>query len=220
MRRVLILTAAVTATAALVAGCANSGYNYVKSSEDKTYFKVPSDWKLYDEDAILQQLPLSDREESVLRDNVWQVGFDASPKPSVKNANNAGTGSSPSGVAFVQPLTEDISDRLSTAAMRNLFLPLTEAETEDRVQYTINERLQPDGGFRGIRVAGTVDVPVDDNGDKVDDRVITTSFDQTVLVDQATSKVYALFVACKQRCFDENRSEITKVGDSWTVRAK
>ena len=29
------------------------GYNYVKSSDDHTYFKVPDDWKLYDNDALL-----------------------------------------------------------------------------------------------------------------------------------------------------------------------
>ena len=48
----LLLVAAPLALAA----CAGSGYHYVKSTEDKTYFKVPESWNLYDEESILGAL--------------------------------------------------------------------------------------------------------------------------------------------------------------------
>ena len=34
------------------AACSSSGYHYVKNSDDRTYFKVPDGWKLYDEDEL------------------------------------------------------------------------------------------------------------------------------------------------------------------------
>ena len=44
----LVVGAAVALTA-----CAGTGYHYVKNSSDKTYFKVPDSWKLYNEDSVL-----------------------------------------------------------------------------------------------------------------------------------------------------------------------
>jgi hypothetical protein len=46
------------------------------------------------------------------------------------------------------------------------------------------------------------------------------TIDQTALVDQATSKLYALLVSCSNVCFDDNQGQISKVVDSWTVREK
>ena len=48
----------------------------------------------------------------------------------------------------------------------------------------------------------------------------TITIDQTALLDQATTKVYALLVSCSDKCFEENRGEINKVVESWTVRDK
>jgi hypothetical protein len=45
------------------------------------------------------------------------------------------------------------------------------------------------------------------------------TIDQTVLVDQATSKVYALLVSCSNVCYEHNSKQIKQVVDSWTVRA-
>src|SRR5262245_59319029 len=67
----------------LASACAGSGYQYVKNSEDKNYFKVPESWKLYDEDAVLKRLHLSPRERDIERDTTWRVSFDANPKPSL-----------------------------------------------------------------------------------------------------------------------------------------
>ena len=46
------------------------------------------------------------------------------------------------------------------------------------------------------------------------------TIDQTVLVDQATTKVYALLVSCSNVCYERNAGVIKSVVDSWTVRAK
>ena len=53
--KVCAAAAALVATA-LLAACAGSGYTYVKNGDDHTYFKVPDNWKLYDEDTIVHSL--------------------------------------------------------------------------------------------------------------------------------------------------------------------
>ena len=115
----------------------------------------------------------------------------------------------PSGLAVVRNLTFDDSDMLSTSVLRNYFFDVDTAlqdETGELVEY---EELQLDGGFRGIRLVANLDV----DGKRM-------TIDQTALVDQATSKLYALLVSCSNVCFDDNKGEISKVVDSWTVRDK
>ena len=46
------------------------------------------------------------------------------------------------------------------------------------------------------------------------------TIDQTMLLDQATTKLYALIVSCSSICYERNSGDIKKVVDSWTVRAK
>ena len=49
----LWVSSLLLAAAAVLSACGGSGYHYVKSSEDRTFFKVPDDWELYDNDALL-----------------------------------------------------------------------------------------------------------------------------------------------------------------------
>jgi hypothetical protein len=45
------------------------------------------------------------------------------------------------------------------------------------------------------------------------------TIDQTVLLDQATTKVYVLIVSCSSVCYEQNSKQIKQVVDSWTVRS-
>ena len=44
------------------------------------------------------------------------------------------------------------------------------------------------------------------------------AFDQTVLTDSATTKLYLLLVQCYQGCFVAHQAQIKTVVDSFTVR--
>jgi hypothetical protein len=206
LRRIACISA-VLAAAVLVAGCGSS-FNYVKSSEDKTYFKVPKRWTLFDENAVMDgvgtELTRTERETEL--DQTWKVAFDAAPKPSLRHLAAA---DHPSGLAVVRSLNFDASDAMSTSVLRNYFFDVDTAlqdETGELVEY---EELQLDGGFRGIRLVANLDV----NGKRM-------TIDQTALVDQATSKLYALLVSCSNVCFENNQGQISKIVDSWTVRDK
>lgn len=211
MRRPSTLILVALAAAVLVAGCSGSDYHYVKSSEDKTYFKVPHRWALFDEDAIIERLgaDLTETERDTELDQTWRVAFDAAPRPTLRHLGETAA-SHPWGLAVVRNLTFEAADEMSNAALRNYFFDVDTALQNDAGDISVYEELQLDGGFRGVHLVATLE--------REDGRSIT--IDQTALVDQATTKVYALVVSCSDVCYDENRAEIREIVESWTVRDK
>jgi hypothetical protein len=201
---------AVLAGAVLVAGCAGSGFNYVKSSSDRTYFKVPDKWTLYDEGDIVDQLggDLTEEQKESEIDGAWQVAFDAHPNPSLRHFTNTEL-QHPFGFATVRPLDFDAADNTSLKSMRNYFVDIDTARENDNAEILEYEDLSFDGGFRGIHMVANLS---GENG--------VTTIDQTILVDQDTSKVYTLFLRCSSSCYERNQDDIKKVVDSWTVREK
>jgi hypothetical protein len=195
----------------LLAGCAGSDYHYVKSSSDRTYFKVPNQWTLFDEEDIIDRLGanLTDAQREEELDQTWRVAFDASPKPTLRHLGATGA-TSPAGLAVVRSLSFDDADTVSLGSLRNYFFDVDTALQDETGELVSYEELQLDGGFRGSHLVANLTMP--------DGQVMT--IDQTVLVDQATTKVYALLVSCSNVCYEENSSDIKRVADSWTVRAK
>lgn len=211
LRRSRALIVTVTTLAVVAAACSGGGFHYVKSSEDRTYFKVPSGWTLFDEHDILDRLgaDLTESQKATELDQTWRVAFDASPKPSLRHLG-AAKANHPSGLAVVRKLTFDVADSMSNSALRNYFFEVDSALQEETGELLEYEELKLDGGFRGIHLVATLTT--------TDGRALT--IDQTLLLDQGTTKVYGLLVTCSNVCYDKHRADIEKVVDSWTVRAK
>jgi hypothetical protein len=193
----------------LVAGCAGSGYHYVKNSDDKTYFKVPDKWRLYDEKTIIDRLGgnLSAQEKRAQRVGAWQVAFDGNPQPSLRHLADAGA-PYPSGIAIVRQLTFDDADSTSLQSLRNYFFDIDGALDAQAATIRQYRNLQFDGGFHGIRMVAELQL---EGGSVID-------INQTAVVDQETSKVYLLLVTCDRTCYTKNRSAINSVVDSWTIK--
>jgi hypothetical protein len=211
VRRAITLIGAGLAALGLLAGCADSGYHYVKSSGDRTYFKVPSHWTLFDEEAVIDGLggQLTDAQREQELGQTWRVAFDAAAKPTLRHLGDT-TAKSPSGIAVVRNLSFEDADAVSLQALRNYFFDVDTAMQDQTGEVVSYEELQYDGGFHGSRLVAHLTM---ENG-----KVMT--IDQTVLVDQATTKVYALLVSCSNVCYEANARDIKDVVDSWTVRAK
>jgi len=211
VRRVITLIGAGLVAVGLLAGCANSGYDYVKSSSDRTYFKVPSKWTLYDEEALADRFngDLTDAQREQLLDDTWRVAFDASPTPTLRHLLETGA-KDPSGVALVRTLTFDDADTVSLSALRNYFFDVDKALEDGTGEVVTYEDLQLDGGFRGSHLVANLSMS--DGG--------AMTIDQTILLDQATTKLYALIVSCSSVCYERNSGDIKKVVESWTVRDK
>src|SRR5688572_8405364 len=126
-RRALLSLAAGLLATFLATSCASTGQRYIKNSSDGLYFKIPDDWAVYEEDAILdfQADQLAPEELESVRDRTWQVFFDAAPKPSLRHLEEFAT-SHPNGQAQVLELAPQQRDTVSLEVLRNLVFPIDE----------------------------------------------------------------------------------------------
>lgn len=192
-----------------LAGCAGSGYEYVESSENNAYFKVPKEWKVFDKEQILgaSEEQLSQTETSNLR---FVSIFDGDPNPSLEHELT--TAEHPFGLVRVRELTLEERDTFSLSALRNevvriddiLENELGEVELVEQPRSILKEK-----GLAGTRLVYTVNGP---------DGSFTV--DQTGLVDPGTHVVYFFIVGCETTCFSENRRLISEVADSWTIKER
>jgi L-fucose mutarotase/ribose pyranase (RbsD/FucU family) len=210
-RLALSPAAIVLVTALVLAGCAGSDDHFVKNSDQGVYFKVPGDWRLYGEDAVIGALSqeLSPQEEDAFKQLSWSVGFDAAPKPSIEHVGALLT-EHPAGLARVERLGLQERDAASLSYLRNVIVPvdrLVELD-ESSVQVLEREDIEKDG-FRGLRFVFNV-------RDPESDKFVTLN--QVALLDSQSRQVYFIVVGCEARCYEENQGEIEKVIDSWTVK--
>jgi hypothetical protein len=204
-------TAVVLLVAAplVLAACAGSGYHYVKSSENKTYFKVPDSWRLYDQNSVLDALKgtLSKDEIQQRRDTSWTTVFDANPDPSLNHVASHQP-SYPIGRAVVQPLSPEASDGASLQSLRNIFFDVDTGLDNGSATVKLYQSVELAGGFHGSHLVANI---TGKSG--------TVTFNQIAVFDQGTSKVYAISIYCTTACYDKYESKINTVIDSWTVRA-
>lgn len=210
LRRLALSTALLALTALGATACAGSGWTYVKNSEVGAYFKVPSSWKVFRENEILNEnlSGVSPQSLDALRRAVWMVGFDGSPHPSVGNLLSVKS-PEPNGIARVKQLTGEERDNLSLASLRNQLIPVDEYLQQKRAEQIDAKDITAPGGLRGSRTLFNV---------LVGKQFFT--FEQVVLVDNPTRRVYALFVGCEAHCYRRNQRVIRDVVDSWTVKER
>ena len=203
----LVLLAVVGAGG--VTSCQQSGFQYVKSEEAGTIFKVPSDWELYTEEEALGlgSSGLSPEQRQRRMASEWAVAFDSSPEPSMNNVFNR-QAPFPTGFAHVRVLTERERDTYSFESMRNEVYPLDDLSTlENTVDQIDLEELVEEDGYRGLRQIYTL-------------RTETGgfyTFQQITMVDPSTSIAYVFVVGCEANCYEQNQEVIDEVAQSWTV---
>jgi hypothetical protein len=200
--------ALVVGAAVLLTACAGTGYHYVSNSSDHTYFKVPDNWKLYDQNTVLDALKksLSKDEIQQRRDTSWTTIFDASPEPSLSHLVS-GNVQYPVGQAVVEQLSQDTSDSVSLQSLRNLFYNVDDALNNGTAHVSSYNLVEFNGGFHGSHLVA-----------RLDTKKGSITFNQIAVIDQGTSKVYAISVACSSDCYDKYQSKIDNVMSSWTVR--
>jgi len=212
------VTGALIAAAVTLSACSAAGhYTYVTDSGDSAFFKVPPTWKPVSQDllaAAQAQLLGSSPAGPAGGRLSWSRAYDAAARPSAGHIFAAT--SQPVAYASVQAMSVTQRAGLSFDSMRNLLLPVTTAARQ-----AAKKAGAPFSGFQSIG-----------------DQVITTHdgirgvtelfgyviggmpeiFDQTVLTNSATTKLYLLLVQCDQSCFVAHRAQIGTVVRSFTVR--
>jgi hypothetical protein len=171
---------------------------------------VPDRWKLYDTGAILDPKisGLTQEEADAQAEIQWVTAFDADPRPRLAHVFSGKN--HPWGVARVSPIGPEEADAVSLASLRNLFFDIDGSEDEEGAEIISYDPVNLDGGFHGSHLVANLTM---EKGEVM-------TIDQTVLVDQATTKLYALLVSCSNVCYEQNSGDIERVVESWTVRAK
>lgn len=219
LRRTATAMSAVAAalTVTCLAGCAAPAYTYAADTTDHAYFKVPSSWQQVDTRS------LADAQEVLLSHSAagppggkfaWSRAYAAAvdPPPSVLLTGSQ----SPVVYASVQNISDSLRAELSFDNMRDMLFPVTSADRQEAAaagDKLTGFRLAHSGtittkdGVRGINELFEYDI----NGQ-------LDAFDQTVLTNSATTKLYLLLVQCYQSCFLSHEPQIKQVVDSFTVR--
>lgn len=201
--------------ALLLAACSGSGTQYVSNNDDRTYFKVPAGWKLFDERELIDRNEdLSKEQREEILSTSWRTAFDANPSPKLNHLFSTNS-SYPTGFALVDQLTPDASDAISDQTLRNAFLPVDQASEANQLTVLAYENLNPGGGFHGIRFRARITSAPDS---EVYAEGPAFTFEQISLVDQAREKSYSLIVLCSSKCFEKHTDRIEGVVDSWTVK--
>ena len=180
----------------LAVGCQGSGFQYVTDSDSSTYFKLPEDWKLFEEDA-----------SSVY--TTYFVAFDGSPEPSAENLLSSDA-QHPFGLAQVRVLTNQQKSEWSLTTMRNFDLPVDQLVQQERAEIIFeDDDLVLNSGVRGLRVVYNV---------RQEDGMMTIN--QTSLVDPTTRFFYQFMIGCEVDCYRRNQDTIDDVVNSWTIEER
>jgi hypothetical protein len=216
LRRSAVAAGVIAAVLALLAGCAAPSYIYAVDSQDHAYFKVPAGWYQVPPKALasaqfaLQKAPLGAEGGKYL----WARAYAAEPDP---GAVDVVTGAPvPIVYASVQSARDWLRAGLSFNEMRDMLYPVTSA---GRLQAA-----QTGAKFTGFDLLGTSTIASGDGIRGINELYeydfanVLDAFDQTVLTNTATSKIYLLLVQCSQACFARYEPQIKAIVQSFTVR--
>lgn len=205
-RRAQWFFAAALAVALVGGACGGPQYHYVKSTSDRTFVRLPSDWTLYDEDALLESSDESPESKEQFKELSWSVAFDASPKPSLDHILTVSD--HPTGLVQVRRLLPGQRDTFSLSDLRAVLLrfdPLSN-EAQDDVEVLESKDITR-GNLNGSEVLLNLKTG---DGDVVKWR-------QVALVDAALTRVHVLAISCDDECYNANEGAIDAVIDSWKV---
>ena len=195
----------------VTSGCLGSSYSYVshRSSDGSVvYFKLPSDWKVYDTKQILsaQNGPLGPSQVSQLAAGAWLEAASAAPTSSARGAITLGR-RWPTAEIAVRPLSQTEQDTLSNRTMRAAILgtdPLTASSGFQVLSYT---PFAASDGVRGVRLVVNI------TGVSP-----TRTFGEVVEADRQGAWEFAIGIGCQVSCWGVNSRTIDQVLGSWTVK--
>jgi hypothetical protein len=204
------------AALALLAGCGAPAYTYAADNADHAYFKVPTSWQRVDPGKLaeVQNAFLANSAAGKAGGSfTWSRAYADAAKPALTAVLTGAQ--TPVVYASVQSLRDSLRASLSFDFMRDLLFPVTSqarqqaAATGQRLTgfALVSSTTITGHGVRGINELFEYNV----NGQP-------DAFDQTVLTNSDTTKLYLLLVQCYQGCFASHAAQIKAVIDSFTVR--
>ncbi len=209
----------MVAVAVLVAigatACGGLRYQYAGSASLNNVFRVPVGWRLYTKTDLLKTAGIDTDPAAVSRYKLL-VGFDAGSDPSpVQVLDLSKTPSSPVVLAWIRQLGETNRDSFSLGSIRNALFPIDSHlnnDSGDLVSY--NGRLLFGDGFHGSKATYVITGPNADNSSHPEPVEVA----QAGALDAATNLFYFIAVRCSPTCFNQYRSTIQEIVNSWIIK--
>lgn len=206
---------AAVLAAFLTVACGSSEFTYVSNSADRTYVRLPAEWREVDQAELATAIGL-DPGIPAEEQGVWLEGYDSDLLPSTAHLLGPHA-PAPNGMVLVQDIPIPMRGQYSLDRLRDLFQPVSptgrEALTANPMATLTNfsllrdEVLTPGDGIRGVRVVYRYRV----GGGPVQ------VFDKTAYVNDDASKLYLFVARCSSECYGQRRPEIDRVVSSFTV---
>ncbi|MBW3557716.1 MAG: hypothetical protein KY454_12365 [Actinobacteria bacterium] len=185
-----------------------SGYQFVRSKETGTYFKVPDGWTVYGHGDVTRFLEQQGAASEETRGRTPFIStFSAEKKAKVLPFDP--TGDRPAGIVRVKTLSPAERDETSFASLREEIVDFDTGLQTGQIEVLDSQEIEQEDGVRGQRVVFKIRDPASGG---------VFTIDQTTLLDRSTSKLYLLAVGCESRCYDQNRKQIDVVVDSLTIK--
>lgn len=207
---------AMLATVAGLAGCGAPGYTYAVDGQDHVYFKVPADWYRVPAKALTNAQTVLQKTSAGAEGGpfLWSRAYAAEPDPAAVDLVT----SAPVPIVYVsvQSVRDWLKAGLSFDAMRDLLFPVTPQARQQAAQS--NEK------FTGFDLIGSTTVATTDGIRGISELYeydfarSPDAFDQTVLTNAATDRLYLLLIQCTQACFAKYATQIKAIVESFTVR--
>ena len=221
MKRQFRRAAAALATAglavAVLAGCGAPSYTYAADTADHAYFKVPASW------AQISPQQLAQVQTAYLGNSAagpaggtftWSRAYSGTARPVLQTLLLGSH--APVVYASVQSLKDALRAALSFDEMRDLVFPVTSQARQAAAAAGQN--------FAGFNLVSSTTLTYSDGIHGINELYefdvggLPDAFDQTVLTNSATTKLYLLLVQCYQDCFVAHEAQIKAVVQSFTVR--
>lgn len=215
--RVSALVALGVSVTVVAAACGSSGFQYVSSSDQRAFFKIPANWKFFDKRNLLVASGQSLSGETN-RQFPWLIGYDSSPSPEVTNViDTAEATPYPTVMARVEELPSQTRDNFSISSLRNWVYPVDRLAQVNAAEILSYEDVVLDGGLHGIEM--TFDVVLGGVSNvTAGNKVIRVT--QSSVVDPATETLYLFMIRCESHCYRDNKSLIDVIVKSWTVKER
>ena len=206
---------ALVLTTALLSGCSKPSKIYASNKSEGVYFSLPQGWKkISQKDLSLRESAstatgAAERAASVL----WQEAYALNSKVTAADVLSLKTPQDPIVYVRVRALLGPEINSVSYNSLRDLVVPLTGWVDGTRKAPTFdisNDEERVEKGARGIH--SVFNFIQSDGSDQ--------TIDQTSLLSNDHSTIYALLIRCSTTCYDKKRSVLERIAASFTVRGK
>jgi hypothetical protein len=208
------LWAAFVAAGLLLGACGGNQFNYVGTSSEGAYFKVPSEWTKYNKQELMVATGLDQSPEADQAFR-WLIGFDADPKPSIGHILGLST-EHPAVLAWVRELDFRDHDSFSLSSIRNAVYPVDQLLQNRQADILSIEDVVLEGGIRGVRLVYNIS----GGNYTISEGNAVYRVNQVGLLDPGTNLFYLFLVKCTAQCYQHNQTLIDQISESFKVRER